>query len=126
MVERTYPKSEVSEAQIREALHTWNPKASWMFEDQGDRWRLLIQELETGFDEALADVLVYPDPAVAVEVQVVEMLKSTDATVLVSRNGQGLKRAALGRGVNLSNLRKGDSMLMAFKDGDRSKGVVIG
>jgi len=128
MIERYYEKSNVSEAQLQEALAALG-STTWMLEDQVSRWKVVMDGSEWLFDAALQDILAYPDSAMAYEVSylptIAGMIGKQSGTVIVT-NGKIQKTAKVTNGVDLAKLKEGDLLTLIFERGDRNRPVVIG
>lgn len=129
MIDRYYLKSEVSEAQLREALAAIG-STPWMLEEQPDKWHIVLDGMDDIFDKALVDIQSYPDPRLAYEVAYttapVPDVVGKQAGMINVTDGKTVRAAKVSSGVDLTKLKDGDLLTMLFEKGDRRRPVVIG
>jgi len=129
MVERTYLKSEVSEAQIREALQRWNPEAPWMLEDCGDTWKVILMEkTPDDVDAIFTGIQSYPDLTITYWATVTE-LRQAVKPICVTRGKYVFwcyVTPTMADRFKAGTSKIGDKVLVVFADGDRDLPVVIG
>jgi len=122
-------KSEVSEAQLREALAAIG-STPWMLEEQPDKWHIVLDGMDDIFDKALVDIQSYPDPRLAYEVAYttapVPDVVGKQAGMINVTDGKTVRAAKVSSGVDLTKLKDGDLLTMLFEKGDRRRPVVIG